>query len=52
MIPPNPNWFTQSILYSTPDNGLLYGSMTKIVFVPPITEIDSKEIKVIDLKNK
>jgi hypothetical protein len=52
MIPPNPNWFMQSICYSTPDNGLLYGAMTKIVYIPPKTEIDSKDLKVFDLKNK
>ena len=52
MIPPNPNWFMQSIFFCTPDNGLVYGAMTKIVYIPPKSEIGEKDIKVIDLKNK
>lgn len=52
MIPPNPNWFVQSIFFCTPDNGLIYGAMTKIVYIPPKSELGKKDIKVIDLKNK
>lgn len=51
MIPPNPNWFMQSVSYCTPDNGLIYGAMTKIVYIPPKTA-SASEIKVIDLKSK
>lgn len=51
MIPPNPNWFAQSCCYGTPNNGLIYGAMTKIVYIPPKTE-NADEIKVVDLKNK
>lgn len=52
IIPPNPNWFMQSICYSTPDNGLLYGGMTKIIYIPPKLENAGSQIKIIDLKNK
>lgn len=53
MIPPNPNWFMQSIFCCTPDNGLLYGGMTKVVYIPPKTETGSSQaIRCIDLKNK
>lgn len=52
MIPPNPNWFMQSVCHCTPDNGLIYGAMTKIVYIPPKSEAASKAIRVIDLKNK
>lgn len=51
MIPPNPNWFMQSVCHCTPDNGLIYGAMTKIVYIPPKLG-DENEIKVFDLKNK
>jgi hypothetical protein len=51
LIPPNPNWFMQSIFFCTPDNGLIYGAMTKIVYIPPKSEVDSG-VKLIDLKNK
>lgn len=52
MIPPNPNWFMQSICYCTPDNGLLYGAMTKIVYIPPKSKIADAETKIFDLKNR
>lgn len=52
VIPPNPNWFLQSICYTTPDDGLIYGAMTKIVYIPPKENTASCEIKIIDLKNK
>lgn len=53
MIPPNPNWFMQSVCHCTPDNGLIYGAMTKIVYIPPPkADAGDKEIKIIDLKNK
>lgn len=53
MIPPNPNWFMQSICYCTPDNGLIYGAMTKIVYIPPKSiNAESAETKIFDLKNK
>lgn len=52
VIPPNPNWFMQSTCHSTPDNGLLYGAMSKIVFIPPKSENADTRIKIIDLKNK
>lgn len=51
IIPPNPNWFMPSWCHCTPDNGLIYGAMTKIVYVPPKTG-RSDEIKVVDLKSK
>lgn len=53
MIPPNPNWFMQSICYCTPDNGLIYGAMTKIVYIPPKSKnAELAETKIFDLKNK
>lgn len=52
MIPPNPNWFMQSTCHCTPDNGLLYGAMTKVVYIPPKTEVPAMGIKVFNLKNK
>ncbi|CRK87478.1 CLUMA_CG001279, isoform A [Clunio marinus] len=52
VIPPNPNWFMQAICHCTPDNGLLYGAMTKVVYIPPEEEDASKDVKIIDLKNK
>lgn len=55
MIPPNPNWFMQSICYSTPDNGLLYGAMSKIVYIPPKpkeAKAAASGIRIFDLKNK
>lgn len=51
IIPPNPNWFMPSWCHCTPDNGLIYGAMTKIVYVPPKTG-NADEIKVVDLKSK
>jgi hypothetical protein len=51
MIPPNPNWFMQAACHCTPDNGLIYGAMTKIVYIPPKSE-NASEIKIFDLKNK
>ena len=52
IIPPNPNWFSQSVCYCTPDNGLIYGAMSKIVYIPPKSENVESKIKIIDLKNK
>lgn len=53
MIPPNPNWFMQSLCFCTPDNGLIYGAITKIVFIPPTSKDTAEsEIKIIDLNNK
>jgi len=52
MIPPNPNWFMSSVCQSTPDNGILYGAMTKLVYIPPASEAASSQVKVIDLKSK
>lgn len=52
MIPPNPNWFMQSTCHSTPDNGLIYAAMSKVVYIPAKTQNADSNIKVIDLKNK
>lgn len=52
MIPPNPNWFLQSICFATPDGGLIYGAMTRIVFIPSKENAASNGIKTIELKNK
>lgn len=54
MIPPSADWFNPASFYCVPpDDGLLYGAMTKIVFVPSKNAAsDISNIKTIDLKSK
>lgn len=52
IIPPNPNWFSQSICYCTPDNGLIYGATSKIAYIPPRNEQEVTQMKILDLKKK
>jgi hypothetical protein len=53
IIPPNSNWFAQSICFCTHDDGLIYGATSKIVFIPPKSEKEVCDgIKILDLKKK
>lgn len=53
IIPPNPNWFVPSTCYCTPDNGLIYGAASKIVFISPKQE-EAKDpaIKILNIRKK
>lgn len=52
IIPPNPNWFVPSICYNTPDNGIIYGATSKIVYIPLNKTTKDPEAKILDLRKK
>lgn len=49
-IPPNANWFVPLTCQCTPDNGLIYAGVTKLIYVAPNGK--HKDSKVIDLKKR
>jgi hypothetical protein len=52
IIPPNPNWFVPSTCYCTPDNGLIYGGTSKIVYIPPKREESKDPVKILNIRKK
>lgn len=52
IVPPNANWFMKSLCSCTPDNGLLYGAMKRIAYIPPKTKAGGATLKMFDLKSK
>ncbi|CAO1380587.1 unnamed protein product [Diamesa serratosioi] len=51
IIPPNPNWYMQEACCCTPDDGFMYGAMSKIAYIPPKSKPELK-IRTFELEAK